>query len=423
MKAGVQLYASEAPNSREDMTQRSLVDKIASHPDVRSSTRFGPLGIALRRLILRLLRHYREHQHSVDALLVSEITATKARLSELGERLEGIALRVSELRSTLSPVIPNPPSEHQTESSKTLQPADLDALTLAFASIHTDFSESFDSGTRMNTWSSRLHARLGDGHNRPAATVRPAVSLDTDLGPLLYPDDDVMAPIVSEKGHWDAEEGNLLRSLLRDGSTFLDIGAHVGYFSIMAAREVGPSGLVISVEPARSNYALLLANLFRHGVTNAEPINAAAWRDVGRLNLVRSPYNSGDHRIASRVAGHTEAVQAVALDKVLPSTASVDVLKIDIQGRDHVAMEGMTNTIQRSRPVVLVEFWPHGIRDFGDDPTDVLDFYRQHGFLIRVLEDGQVDGHSNESIITFAMKWGETGFCTLVLMPVDRSYS
>src|SRR2546421_6110753 len=83
----------------------------------------------------------------------------------------------------------------------------------------------------------------------------------------------------------------------------------------------------------------------------------------------------------------------------------VDVVKIDVQGTDHVAVEGMTRTIERWQPTILVEFWPIGIEEFGHDPLNVLALYRDMGYRIAILEEPAVsDGMALELIVDIARR-------------------
>ena len=74
------------------------------------------------------------------------------------------------------------------------------------------------------------------------------------------------------------------------------------------------------------------------------------------------------------------------LDEVLGPHTRVDVVKVDIQGMDHAALEGMADTLRRNQPTVLAEFAPLLIAAFGDEPTSVLALYRSLGFSVAPLE-------------------------------------
>src|SRR5947209_419870 len=133
-----------------------------------------------------------------------------------------------------------------------------------------------------------------------AALVTPppqAERLATDLGPLLYPSrDEVVTPWVRHHGSWEPETCDVIRDLLPVGGTFVDVGAHVGYVSIAAARAVGATGHGIAVEPAPENFALLAANLVSSGIDWVTTIHAAAGATSGMIELSLSEENSGDHR-------------------------------------------------------------------------------------------------------------------------------
>lgn len=76
------------------------------------------------------------------------------------------------------------------------------------------------------------------------------VEAETDIGPLLlHAGDEVMTPLISAQGTWEAEEAAWLRRVLRPGMSVVDVGANVGYFAVLMAQIVGPTGAVVAVEP------------------------------------------------------------------------------------------------------------------------------------------------------------------------------
>lgn len=120
-----------------------------------------------------------------------------------------------------------------------------------------------------------------------AATVlRRAVCATTPFGELLvHPDDEFITPALVGGGLWDPSETAWLSWRLRPGMTFVDVGAHVGYFSVMASRRVGAAGRVLAFEPEPGNFALLEENLRRNGCTNATAHAAAVGARGGTVEL------------------------------------------------------------------------------------------------------------------------------------------
>jgi predicted O-methyltransferase YrrM len=98
----------------------------------------------------------------------------------------------------------------------------------------------------------------------------PTIEVETVAGRLLlHRDDHVITPVLQRYGMWEPGETRYLLSTLTAGQTFVDVGAHVGYFSVLAARRVGPAGSVIAIEPELRNLELLRRNLERNDCTNA----------------------------------------------------------------------------------------------------------------------------------------------------------
>jgi FkbM family methyltransferase len=268
-------------------------------------------------------------------------------------------------------------------------------------------------------WRARLAAPSATSSAAGARDGQPrrAVRVQTDVGPLLVSAHDrVIHHVLRDTGVWEKEESDALRAMLARGMTFVDIGAHVGYMSLVAAAAVGPTGRGIALEPAPGNFELLQANLLRNGASGVVAIPAAAWNETGRVPFSLSDVNTGDHRAYARPGAETLEVPGYALDDIIPDDLTVDVVKVDAQGTDHLALQGMARTLARCRPSLLVEYWPPGISELGDDPLAVLAVYRDLGFRIGVLGADDPGPASLERILEVAQA-SPGSFCNLVLRP------
>jgi FkbM family methyltransferase len=174
--------------------------------------------------------------------------------------------------------------------------------------------------------------------------------------------------------------------------TFLDVGAHVGYFTLLASRRVGPRGLVVAFEPAPRNFELLLANVWRNGLSNVFCLPYAVGVSHGFAELHLSPDNTGDNRLfVSDEGRETATVRTAALDTLYWLRPPVDVVKVDVQGAEEAAVRGMEELLTRSPTVVLsVEYWPFGMALFGSEPRATLDYYRSLGFELAVQSSDTV---------------------------------
>lgn len=175
-----------------------------------------------------------------------------------------------------------------------------------------------------------------------------------------------------------------LRAHLRPGQTFYDLGANVGFFTLLGARRVGPSGRVYAFEPLPEAAAQLRANVARNGFAHVEVVEAAASDRAGTATLLVGA--------ASQVAklegapgplgvpARSVQVPVVALDALVESGAIAppDFVKIDVEGAETAALRGMEQTLRRHRPGVLCEL--HGTH------ADVAAVLRACGYELHVLE-------------------------------------
>lgn len=223
----------------------------------------------------------------------------------------------------------------------------------------------------------------------PESVIVFADEVSSIFGPLAMPRHcEFVTPYIRDHGVWEPEESLALQSLIRPGMTVLDIGAHAGFHTVLAAHAVGRHGHVVSFEPSPENYALLRHNAKTLDLPQVIAINAAAWRATEPGVLVLSTNNSGDNRVIPMAdSDHVEQVEIerVAIDDVLVADAQVDVVKIDVQGVERDAISGMERTIQRCRPAMLVEFSPEDIVTAGGYPEDVLSYYMELGYSLRPL--------------------------------------
>lgn len=206
----------------------------------------------------------------------------------------------------------------------------------------------------------------------------------------VEPHDRAVGARLRRRGIWAAAETELCKREIREGMRAVDVGANIGYFTLLFARLVGPTGHVYAFEPEPRNFELLQRNVARNRYTNVTAVPKAVARVSGSQRLFKSPDNLGDHRLAHGPAGRDWVeVSVVALDEFFAAGACVDFVKLDIQGAECGALHGARALLERSKPVCLItEFWPAGIRAFGDDPEQYLRELWALGFRMWVIGSG-----------------------------------
>lgn len=183
---------------------------------------------------------------------------------------------------------------------------------------------------------------------------------------------------IRRKGVWEAFETRLMLSLLRPGDHVLDIGANIGWYTVAAARRVGPQGRVFAFEPDRRNFTILGANVRENRIECARLLRAALGRSAGKARIQPASVNQGDIRVrafSQEAAGSdSREVPVVALDDFLAeepefSLTKLRVLKMDVQGFEWEVLAGARRLFESlpTRTVCFVEFDPALLNECSPD--------------------------------------------------------
>ena len=217
--------------------------------------------------------------------------------------------------------------------------------------------------------------------------------------------DAAISPWIVLDGLWETQVTSWLQHSLRPGQTFVDVGANVGYFTLLGAQLVGPQGKVVAVEAHGGLAELLRRNVIMNGFYGyVTTWHRAAWSVATQLQLHQRLNFSGASSVgaigpeALERLGDTEEmveVQAVPLDDLLVGLPPVDVLKMDIEGAELQAFTGLSRTLEESRNIsVMFEWAPALMEAVGDKAEALLDLIEGHGLRMRLLED---DAHAHRT--------------------------
>jgi len=171
--------------------------------------------------------------------------------------------------------------------------------------------------------------------------------------------DKYFVPHVRQHGVWEAAESLSLLRMLTPGMRVVDAGAHVGYYSMLFSRRVGPAGAVLAFEPEPENHRLLQANLLINDCRNVRVQQVALADTRGRATLHLCEDNFGDHRLQAVPGRRQIEVDTLSLDEAL-GDFEPDLVKIDTQGAEPRIFHGMWQLIERRREhlACLFEFAP-----------------------------------------------------------------
>ena len=180
---------------------------------------------------------------------------------------------------------------------------------------------------------------------------------------------------------YEPVEVALIKFLLKPEHMALDIGAHIGYFTVLMAKHCFK---VIAFEPERLNFATLQKNI--NLINNVILYNAAVMEFSGQKSLYGCDNNSGMHRMyQSRWTPYTwDIVRTVRLDEIL-NHEQIDFIKMDIEGAEYAALKGMQYILKNSKPILLMEFHPPSIEEYGASPEEEYHFLKTLGYSIRLI--------------------------------------
>jgi FkbM family methyltransferase len=197
-------------------------------------------------------------------------------------------------------------------------------------------------------------------------------------------DDWVIGARIALRRAYEPHVARIFDDLLRPGMRVLDIGANIGYYTMLAAARVGPGGRVSAFEPDPANAALLARSAAANGFANIDLFNCAASAANGVAELALDDSNG---RLVDPGTPGARRVQAVALDTLLGPRHPVELIKMDIEGAEGLALAGMEQLLRARRPTLVCEFSPPALRAVSRiDPEAFLDRLRALGYRLLVID-------------------------------------
>lgn len=192
-----------------------------------------------------------------------------------------------------------------------------------------------------------------------------------------------------------------LAQQLRPGAVVYDIGANVGFFSLLAAKLVGPTGCVYSFEPVAENAASIRENVSINRFENIKIFELAVGRDSGTAELLLTAWDGGGSLSTSAVKPSEPVsrrnVRVVALDELIPAERlrKPDFVKIDVEGVELEVLQGMTRTIPGSKPVLLYEVDDGRKDSFNQRWKELDDYVTRYGYGITHLKSSYANSSWN----------------------------
>lgn len=208
-----------------------------------------------------------------------------------------------------------------------------------------------------------------------------------------------MSPTLLRLGVYEEYETEIFKNLIKNDTTFIDVGANVGYYTLIATNLI-KKGKIYSFEPEKFNYELLNKNILLNNSKNVKTFQKAVSNEEGIIRIYIDEKNVGGHSLAknniledniiSKDVGFFD-VKTITLDSFFNnldgSITDNIIIKMDTQGAEGLVIDGAKNLLLKNNVKILMEFWPKGLRNMGTDPLELLNKLDGYGFEIRLLDE------------------------------------
>jgi len=194
-------------------------------------------------------------------------------------------------------------------------------------------------------------------------------------------------------GIWEPVITNYFKKAIKPGDTVIDIGANIGYYSLLSSKLVGSKGKVFSIEASPSIYTELLNNIKLNKQTNINTYNAAVYNKQENLVLYKADKeNIGASSLFERNKyKYTEesTISANTLDKIIPpkSIKNARLIKVDIEGAEWFLVDGIKELIKETNADWLIEISPTDIKSTGGSVIEIKSIFFKSGYKAYIIDN------------------------------------
>jgi len=218
-------------------------------------------------------------------------------------------------------------------------------------------------------------------------------------------------------GIWEENETKLIKKEIHKDEVVLDIGANIGYYSLIFAKLVGPQGKIFSFEPEPSNFNLLKKNIEVNNFQNVTVERMAVSDENGKTKLFLSEKDSGQHRIyqCKSISNNYVSVDKITLDDYFKNNSlaeKISFVKMDVEGSELGVLKGMKSILNKNYHLKLIlEFSPLHLKEFGVNPGDVLKFLKAYDFNFYLIDSNGLKPATEDSLLEIPLGSEVNIFC------------
>jgi FkbM family methyltransferase len=193
--------------------------------------------------------------------------------------------------------------------------------------------------------------------------------------------------LLSEK--YEPFTTQIFKKELKEKMVFVDIGAHWGHYTLIGAKLVGKEGKVFAFEPHPDNYSLLCKNIKANNLSNVLPIQKAIADKSGKTKLFYDNFDSVTPTLYHSGKNQFLEVEAISLDDFFKDKEiRIDVVKMDIEGGEPNALEGMKEILKKNKKIkIFTEFNPKLLMMAGFSPKYFFKKFLELGFIVFNIDE------------------------------------
>jgi len=185
-------------------------------------------------------------------------------------------------------------------------------------------------------------------------------------------------------------ETKIVKQIVKEGDIVIDVGAHIGYYTLIFAKIVGTKGKVFAFEANKKNFDILEKNVLKNNFKNVICENMIISDKIGKVQMY-SLDSSTANRLFDEGDNDKIEVDSITLDEYFKQQSKkINFIKLDIQGAEPLAIKGMNQIMENNSEIKIIqEWWPDGIKKFDIEPTEHIINLEKKGYDIIEIDDIQ----------------------------------
>ncbi len=207
---------------------------------------------------------------------------------------------------------------------------------------------------------------------------------------------------LSINGIYEEFETSIVKNEVHLGDIVIDIGANIGYYTLIFAKLVGEKGKVFAFEPDPTNFQLLKKNVEINGFKNVVLEQKALSDTQGKMMLSLNNENTAGHHLDFK---HDDTINSIEVDVLSLdeyfSNKNIDInfIKMDVEGAESNVIQGMTNILKNSKNLkMIVEYNPNAINQLGLNPENYLNLLLENKFSLYDINEKTQNLEKTDSI-------------------------